>query len=126
MRPFSVEETAAFARPIYDFAWMADTLVGVTSDQFVWKAPGEDRWVLGAPISGVLGSLRRLVVEGDGFWVAGDLGVGWTRLDGTPVRPLAVGGDLPGIPLDLAVDVDYLWVATTAGLVRFRLREVRP
>lgn len=126
VRPFSVEETAAFARPIYDFAWMADTLVGVTSDQFVWKAPGEDRWVLGAPISGVLGSLRRLVVEGDGFWVAGDLGVGWTRLDGTPVRPLAVGGDLPGIPLDLAVDVDYLWVATTAGLVRFRLREVRP
>jgi hypothetical protein len=126
VRPVSVEETAAFGRPIYDFAWMADTLVGVTSDQFAWKAPGDGRWTLGAPISGVLGPLRRLVAEGDGFWVAGDLAVGWTRLDGIPVRPLLVGSDLPGTPLDLAVDADFLWVATTAGLVRFRLREVRP
>ena len=30
-------------------------------------------------------------------------------------------GDLPGAPLDVAVDMDYLWVGTTAGLVRFRL-----
>jgi len=126
IRPPSVEETAAFGRPIYDFAWMADTLVGVTSDQFVWKAPGEDRWTLGAPISGVLGPLRRLVTEGDGFWVAGDLGVGWTRLDGIPVRPLLVGADLPGVPLDLAVDVDFLWVATADGLVRFSLQQVHP
>lgn len=126
IRPVSMEETAAFGRPIYDFGWMADTLVGVTSDQFAWKAPAEDRWTLGAPISGVLGPLRRLVAEGDGFWVAGDLGVGWTRLAGIPVRPLLAGADLPGTPLDVAVDADYLWVATTDGLVRFRLREVRP
>ena len=124
--PASVEESAAFGRPIYDFAWLGDTLVGVTSDQFVWRVPGEDRWMLGAPISGVVGPLRRLIVDGDGLWVAGDLGVGWTRLEGTPVRPLGVGGDLPGLPLDLAIDVDYLWVATTAGLVRFRLAEIRP
>ena len=26
----------------------------------------------------------------------------------------------------LAVDADYLWVGTTAGLVRFRRSEVRP
>ncbi len=126
IHPGSVEESAAFARPIYDFVWMADTLVGVTSDQLVWKAPGEDRWTLGAPISGVVGPLRRLIVDGDGFWVAGDLGVAWTRLNGAPVRPLNVGGDLSGIPLDLAIDVDYLWVATTAGLIRFRLGEIRP
>ena len=124
--PYSLGEAASFARSIYDFAWMADTLVGITSDQFIWKAPGEDRWVLGAPISGVVGPLRRLIVDGDGFWVAGDLGVGWTRLAGTPVRPLMVDGDLPGVPLDLAVDADYLWVGTTAGLVRFRLSQVRP
>jgi hypothetical protein len=126
IRPVSLEESAAISSPIYDFAWMADTLVGITSDQFIWKAPGEDRWVLGAPISGVLGPLRRLIAQGDGFWVAGDLGVGWTRLEGIPVRPLLAGADLPGVPLDLAVDVDHLWVATTAGLVRFRLAEVLP
>lgn len=125
-RPGSLDASAALVRPIYDLAWMADTLVGVTSDQLLWKAPGEDRWTLGAPISGIVGSLRRLVADGDGFWVAGDQAVGWTSLGGAPVRPLVVGGDLPGQPLDLAVDPDYLWVATTGGLVRFRLSEVRP
>lgn len=124
--PSGLEESASFGRPVYDLAWMGDTLVGITSDQLFWKAPREDRWVMGAPISGVVGPLRRLVADGDGFWVAGDLGVVWTRLGGAPVRPLMVDGDLPGAPLDLAVDLDYLWVGTTAGLVRFRLSEVRP
>lgn len=126
LRPAGLDSSAAFAQPVYDFAWLADTLVGITNNQFLWKAPGIDRWTLGAPISGVVGSLRRLVADGDGFWVVGDAAVGWTRLGGTPIRPLLVGGDLPGEPLDLAVDPDYLWVATTEGLVRFRLSEVRP
>lgn len=124
--PVGVDESAAFGRAVYDFAWLADTLVGITSDQLLWRIPGEGRWVMGAPISSVVGPLRRLVADGDGLWVAGDLGVGWTRLIGAPVRPLTVDGDLPGAPLDLAVDADYLWVGTTAGLVRFRLSEVRP
>lgn len=126
IRPTWLDASAALVRPVFDLAWMGDTLVGVTSDQFFWKAPGEDRWTLGAPISGVLGSLRRLVADGDGFWVLGDVGVGWSRVGGMPVRPLLVGGDLPGVPLDLAVDTEYLWVATTSGLVRFRSAEVRP
>jgi hypothetical protein len=126
IRPAWLDSSAALVRPVYDLTWMADTLVGVTSDQFIWKAPDSDRWTVGAAISGVLGPLRRLVPDRDGFWVAGDGAVGWTRLDGSPVRPLMVGPDLPGAPLDLAVDADYLWVATSAGLVRFRLAEVRP
>jgi ligand-binding sensor domain-containing protein len=67
-----------------------------------------------------------LVPDGDGFWIAGDAAVGWSRLNGVPVRALVVGVDLPAAPLDLAVDAEYLWVATSAGLVRFRLAEVRP
>jgi len=35
-------------------------------------------------------------------------------------------GDLPGPSRDLAVDETYLWVATDAGLVRFRLDAIRP
>ena len=35
-------------------------------------------------------------------------------------------GDLPGDSNDLAVDRDYLWVATDGGLVRFRLDAIRP
>ena len=126
IRPAWLDSSAALVRPVYDLTWMADTLVGVTSDQFIWKAPDSDRWTLGAPISGVLGALRRLVPDRDGFWVVGDAAVGWTRLGGSPVRPLMVGPDLPGEPLDLAVDTNFLWVATSAGLVRFRLAEVRP
>jgi len=126
IRPASLDASAGFSTPVYDLAWMVDTVVGVTRNEFLWKAPGEDRWVLGTPLSGVLGQLRRLVADGDGFWVAGDAGVAWTRLDGAPVRPLLVERDLPGLPLDLAVDAEFLWVATDRGLVRFRLSEVRP
>lgn len=126
IRPAWLDSSAALVRPVYDLAWMADTLVGITSDQFIWKVPGADHWTLAAPISGVLGALRRLVPDRDGFWVAGEAAVGWTPLGGSPVRPLVVGPDLPGEPLDLAVDAHYLWVATSAGLVRFRLSEVRP
>ncbi|HEX5005404.1 MAG TPA: hypothetical protein VFV65_08805 [Gemmatimonadales bacterium] len=126
VQPFSVGESASLQVTIFDFAWMADTLVALTSDQLLWKVPGVDDWRLGAPISGLVGSLRRLITDGDGFWVAGALGVGWTRLDGMPVRPLLVDSDLPGPPLDLAVDADFLWVATTGGLVRFRRAEVLP
>lgn len=126
MQPFSVGESASLQVPVYDLAWLGDTLVGVTENEFIWKEPEVDAWRLGAPISGLIGPLRRLVPDGDGFWVAGALGVGWTRLGGSPVRPLLIDADLPGVPLDIAVDRGYLWVATTGGLVRFRRSEVLP
>jgi ligand-binding sensor domain-containing protein len=47
------------------------------------------------------------------------------RLNGAMVRSLR-DGDLPGPANDLAVDRDYLWVATENGLVRFRLDAIRP
>lgn len=125
-RPLGVEASAALARPVVDLAWLGDTLTGLTRDQFLWRLPGSDEWQIGAPMSSILGPLRRLVADGDGFWVAGDAGVGWSRLDGAPIRPLLVGGDLPAMPLDLAVDGTFLWVGTANGLVRFRLSEVRP
>ena len=46
--------------------------------------------------------------DGPGFWVAGERGVGFARLNTPPVRPLREG-DLPGAANDLAVD------ATTSG-----------
>jgi hypothetical protein len=45
-------------------------------------------------------------------------------LNTPPLHPLRVG-DLPGAVNDLAVDDQYLWVATDGGLVRFRLNAVR-
>jgi ligand-binding sensor domain-containing protein len=72
-----------------------------------------------------VGRLRRFVAEGPGFWVAGDRGIGFARLGMPPVR-LLLQGDLPGAVNDLAVDEEFLWVATDRGLVRFRLNAIRP
>ena len=63
--------------------------------------------------------------DGPGFWVAGDRGIGFARLGTPPLHPLRQG-DLPAPANDLTVNGDYLWVATDAGLVRFRLDAIRP
>jgi ligand-binding sensor domain-containing protein len=110
---------------VVDLAPLADTLVALTRDQLLWRDPRSKRWTLGPNLSGLLGRLRRFAVDGPGFWVAGDRGVGFARLGTPPIRPLREG-DLPGMPNDLAVDEEFLWVATDAGLVRFRLSIIRP
>jgi ligand-binding sensor domain-containing protein len=62
------------------------------------------------------------VVNGrSGLYVAGDRGVGAAGLATSLRRVFTTPGDLPGQVTDLAVDDDYLWVATLRGLVRFRL-----
>lgn len=110
---------------VVDLAPLADTLVALTRDEMLWRNPRSRQWTLGPNLSGLLGRLRRFVADGPGFWVAGDRGVGYARLSTPPLRPLREG-DLPGAANDLAVDDEYLWVATDAGLVRFRLTAIRP
>lgn len=115
----------SFQAPVVDIATLGDTLVALTQDRFLWRDPGTRRWTLGPSQSPLLGRLRRFVADGPGFWVAGDRGVGYARLSTPPLRPLREG-DLPGTVNDLTVDDDYLWVATTRGLARFRLEAIRP
>ena len=110
---------------VVDLAPLADTLVALTRDQLLWRDPRTKSWTLGPNLSAFLGRLRRFVADGPGFWVAGDRGVGFARLGTPPLRPLREG-DLPGAANDLAVDDEFLWVATDAGLVRFRLNVIRP
>jgi len=110
---------------VVDLAPMADTLVALTRDQLLWRNPRTLEWTLGPNLSGLLGRLRRFVADETGFWVAGDRGVGFARLGTPPLRPLREG-DLPGPANDLAVDQDFLWIATDGGLVRFRLDVIRP
>jgi hypothetical protein len=110
--------------PVIDIAPLADTLVALTQDALIWRNPKNSSWTRGPDLSALLGRLRRMVVEGDGFWVAGDRGVGYVRLDTPPIHPLRES-DLPGAANDLAVDDQYLWVATDGGLVRFRLSAIR-
>jgi hypothetical protein len=110
--------------PVVDIAPLGDTVVALTQDGLIWRNPQNRSWSRGPDLSLLLGRLRRMVADGDGFWVAGDRGVGYVRLDTPPIHPLREG-DLPGPANDLAVDDQYLWVATNGGLVRFRLSVIR-
>ena len=109
---------------VVDLAPLADTVVALTRDALLWRNPRSRAWTLGPNLSALLGRLRRFVADGPGFWVAGDRGVGYVGLTTPPLRPLREG-DLPGAVNDLAVDDQYLWVATDGGLVRFRLNAIR-
>jgi ligand-binding sensor domain-containing protein len=115
----------SFQTPVVDLATLGDTLVALTRDGLMWRDPKSRRWTLGPNLSALLGRLRRFVPDGPGFWVAGDRSLGFARLGTPPLRPLR-DADLPGPVNDLAVDSDYLWVATDRGLVRFRLSVIRP
>jgi ligand-binding sensor domain-containing protein len=117
--------SASLQAPVVALAALGDTVVGLTRDQMLWRDPRSQAWTLGPNLSGVLGGLVAFAADGAGFWVAGDRGVGFARLATPPVLPLRQG-DLPGPVNDIAVDGEYLWVATSAGLVRFRLDAVRP
>jgi hypothetical protein len=117
--------SASLQVPVFGFATLGDTLVALTRDQMIWRDPRSQGWSIGPNLSGLLGRLRRFAPDGPGFWVAGDRGVGFARLEGAPARALREG-DLPGPANDLAVDRDHLWVATEDGLVRFRLDAIRP
>jgi hypothetical protein len=117
--------SAALQVPVLGFALSGDTLVALTRDQMIWRDPRSRNWSLGPNLSGLLGRLRRFTPGGEGFWVAGDRGVGFTRLNGAPLLSVREG-DLPAGATDLAVDREYLWVGTERGLVRFRLDAVRP
>ena len=97
----------AMQAPVLDIAWLADTLVAMTDDGLLWRAPNSNEWTLGPSLSSVLGKLRTFISWEDGFFVAGDRGFGYAGLR-TAVRRPILGGDLPGVPRGLAVDEQYL------------------
>ncbi|MBA3344816.1 MAG: hypothetical protein H0T44_05865 [Gemmatimonadales bacterium] len=117
--------TASLQSPVVALASLGDTLVALTRDELMWRDPRTRAWALGPNLSGLLGRLHSFVADGAGFWVAGERGVGFARLRTPPIRPLREG-DLPAASNDVAVDREYLWVATDGGLTRFRLDAIRP
>jgi ligand-binding sensor domain-containing protein len=116
---------ASLQVPVVALASLGDTVVALTRDQLLWRDPAGGKWTLGPSLSGLLGRLRAFAADGPGFWVAGERGVGFARLDGAPLRVLREG-DLPGVVTDIAADREHLWVGTDRGLARFRLDAIRP
>jgi hypothetical protein len=124
--PAELNTVAALAEPVVAIGWHADTLVGLTEDRVIWRDSRLQSWWLGPTISASVGRLRAFASGAGGLWVAAEKGVAFVPFNAMPVRILFAPTDIPGNPLDVAVDQDYLWVATDGGLTRFRLTAVRP
>ncbi|HSM16300.1 MAG TPA: hypothetical protein VK845_04785 [Gemmatimonadales bacterium] len=125
-RPVGLGPEPSLRQPVVDLDWLADTLVALTPDHLMWRDPITGVWTLGPLLSPQLGRLRTLLPDRGGMWIAGDRGVGAATLATPSPRTLLVGRDLPAEVTDLAVDDEFLWVATMRGLVRWRLEAVRP
>lgn len=124
LQPDALAEGLSLRAAVLDLAWRADTLVALTADRLLWRDPGSGRYKLGPALGGGLGRMHTVINSARGLFVAGERGVGFVTL-ATPVsRALREPADLPGRVTGLAVDDEYLWVATLDGLVRFRLELV--
>ena len=120
------ERSASLRTPVTALLWRADTLVALTSLEVVWRDPRTGTWTIDPDFTARLGKASALADGGHGVWIAGQRGVGFARL-GSPVeRVLAVGPDLPDQAWDVSVEGEWLWIATTRGLVRFRRGAVEP
>lgn len=125
LRTPGLRASAALRAPVLGLARLADTLVALTVDQLLWRAPGGDDWILGPPLSPVLGRLTVFTPWGDGFFVAGERGLGFATLHSPASRPLR-SDEHPGRIRDLAAGPEFLWVATERGLVRWRIGALLP
>lgn len=123
LRP-SGTESPEFREPVLQIAWLGDTLVALAPDRLFWRDSGGS-WHHDDRLSGVLGGLRAMRVDGPGVWLAGEEGFGFSR-PGFPVSRVFGIGDIPADARDIAVDADYIWVATGNGLVRFAREAIRP
>jgi len=120
-----LSESAAFHVPIVAMSRLGDTLVALTTEQFLWRTPGTDTWNLGQPLSAMLGRMVALTPYRDGFFVAGENGIAFATLQSAPQRPL-LAAEQPGRIRDIASDDTYLWVGTEHGVVRWRIGAILP
>jgi ligand-binding sensor domain-containing protein len=124
--PTELNTVAALGEPVVAIGWHADTLVGLTEDRIIWRDARLKSWWLGPTISSSVGRLRAFVSGVGGLWIAAEKGVAFVPFNAMPARIFFAPTDIPGSPLDLAIDDDYLWVASDGGLTRFRLAALRP
>lgn len=112
--------------PVTALLWRGDTLVALTEHALLWRDPRTGSWTAGPDPSPMIGRGRALADGDEGVWIAGSRGIGFARLGGGVERRLGVGDALPGEAWDLSIEGDWLWVATSRGLVRFRRQAVEP
>ncbi|HET7602139.1 MAG TPA: hypothetical protein VFK36_03920 [Gemmatimonadales bacterium] len=123
LRPAGTE-SPEFREPVVQISWLGDTLVALAQNRLFWR-DSRGAWHHDPELTGVLGTLRAMRVDGPGVWLAGEKGFAFSRL-GFPVSRVFGIGDIPADARDVAVDADYIWVATGDGLVRFAREAIRP
>lgn len=118
--PPEVADAPALRQPVVALARRADTLFVATSEQLAWRDPVSGRWTVARPRAD-LGRLTALAgdVGGDGVWIGGTGGLAFWRPARSTFLTLRVPGDVPAPVRDLALDPQYIWVATDSGVVRF-------
>jgi len=112
--------------PVPALLWHGDTLVALTELGLLWRDPRSGGWTVGPAIANLVGRPRALAEGGEGVWIAGSRAVGFARIGGPVERPLVVGDALPAEAWDVSTEQEWLWVATSRGVVRFRRGAVEP
>ena len=120
LQPDALRESLTLQAAVLDLAWRGDTLVLLTDHRLLWRDPTTGKFTGGPLLGNALGRFHTIVNGRRGLFIAGEQGVGFAQLNTPILRPVLVPGELPGQVTDIAVDEDYLWIATLKGLVRLR------
>ncbi|HWA41203.1 MAG TPA: hypothetical protein VG712_06290, partial [Gemmatimonadales bacterium] len=120
------DRSATLRTPVVALLWRGDTLVALTAHEVVWRDPRNGAWTIDPDFTSRLGKGSALADGDHGIWIAGAKGAGFARLGAPVERLLAVGPDLPDQAWDVSLDGEWLWIATSRGLVRFRRSAVEP
>jgi len=112
----------ALRRPIRALAWSDSVLLAAGDDAVLSLAPraGREPSRVDGLDARVVGQVTRVGIDERSMWLAGTDGVIIAARSSNGIRVLRVGSDLPGAVLDVVASRDWMWVGTTAGLVRFR------
>ncbi|MEX2000073.1 MAG: hypothetical protein WD934_10350 [Gemmatimonadales bacterium] len=124
--PEAVREVADLRGPILGLGRTGDTLMAVTPDRMVWRAGGREAWQAERVLSPEIGVLMAVVGDDGGAWVGGVHGLAWFDYAARAFQVFAGPTVLPGGVRGLAVEGEFLWVATDRGLVRLRKRALVP
>ncbi|HKI93755.1 MAG TPA: hypothetical protein VJ992_00560 [Gemmatimonadales bacterium] len=114
--------------PIAAIALHADTVIVATENRILWRARADTgaAWHVGLVLSPQTGPIVAIAPERGGVWVGGDQGLVYFGFRTNALRRYTIPMDLPGPVRGLAVDGEYLWIATERGLVRFSRRALLP
>jgi len=112
------ETPAALGAPVLVVARVGEALALATTDQLAWRDSTGAGWIVLRPPAEV-GDVTDIAGEDGRAWIAGTGGVASWDLERSSFQSLSVPRDVPAPVHGVAVDSQYLWMATDSGIVRF-------